>query len=276
MSYIVNNEWLKQHLQDANLCIADCRFSLSDPAKGKAAYLESHISGAVYFDLEHDLSASVTVHGGRHPLPDFADLVDKLEQVGISNEKVVVAYDDGEGAFAARFWWLLSYLGHENVYVLDGGFSGWQQEKLPVTSDIPHPESATFTVNKREDWLVGMDEVKECVKTGNSDKYLIDSREEKRYLGIEEHIDKKAGHIPGAINKPWFEGLESGFYKSAQQQKQRFAEIDPTKEVIVYCGSGVTALPNFLALKEAGYEKVKLYAGSFSDWISYEDNVIEP
>lgn len=276
MKHIVSSDWLQLHLNDRNIRIADCRFSLSDPAKGYAAYLKDHLPGAVYFDLEKDLSSPVGIHGGRHPLPDFAELAGKLETAGFHNDDIVVAYDDGDGAFAARLWWLLSYMGHEKVYVLDGGMHNWKAKGLPVTSSIPDNKKGRYTVSLQEEWIAGIEEVKALVHDKGTGRILVDSREEKRYQGLEEPIDKKAGHIPGAINKPWFEGLEAGFYKSAEEQQQRFADIDPAKEVIVYCGSGVTATPNFLALKEAGYEHVKLYAGSFSDWISYNENKIEP
>ncbi|XJZ25915.1 sulfurtransferase [Bacillota bacterium Lsc_1132] len=276
MKYTVSSEWLLDHLQDRNVRIVDCRFSLSDSKKGKAAYLDGHLPGAVFFDLEKDLSSPVRKHGGRHPLPNLYELVEKLEAAGIHNDDIVVAYDDGDGAFAARFWWLLGYLGHKKVYVLDGGFKNWQTKNNVVTTVIPETERRQFAVSLQEDWLAEIDEVKAVVRGEKNDCIVIDSREAKRYLGIEEPIDKKAGHIPGAVNKPWFEGLDGGFYKSVESQKQRFADIDSAKEVIVYCGSGVTAVPNFLALKEAGYHRVKLYAGSFSDWISYDENKIEP
>ncbi|WHY84379.1 sulfurtransferase [Neobacillus novalis] len=275
MKYVKNKEWLLKNLNDTNVRIVDCRFSLAAPQKKHEEYREGHIPGASYFDLEQDLSGSVRDHGGRHPLPDLAELVTKLENAGISNHTTVIAYDDGDGAFAARFWWLLQYLGHEDVYVLDGGFNGWLEGNYPLSTDIPAFEKTEFQPSLNAELIAATEEVKAFVKNQLDDIILIDSREEKRYLGLEEPIDKKAGHIPGAINKPWMEGLEEGQYIPAAEQKQRFADVDPDKEIIVYCGSGVTATPNFLALKEAGFEKVKLYVGSFSDWISYAENKIE-
>jgi thiosulfate/3-mercaptopyruvate sulfurtransferase len=188
---------------------------------------------------------------------------------------MVVAYDNGEGAFAARFWWLLHYLGHEKVVVLDGGFNGWSKANYPVTTDIPTFKKEKFDASIKPEWLATTEEVMEVVKNQPENVILIDSREAKRFHGIEEPIDKKAGHIPGAINKSWLEGFSGGQYKSVEEQKQRFSEIEDEKQLIVYCGSGVTAVPNFLSLKEAGFEKVKLYIGSFSDWISYQENEIE-
>ncbi|MDQ1001832.1 thiosulfate/3-mercaptopyruvate sulfurtransferase [Neobacillus niacini] len=275
MNLIINKEWLLKNLNEQNVRIVDCTFSLADPKKGRQEYENNHIPGACYFDLEVDLSGEVAEHGGRHPLPNIEEFTLKLEQAGIDNSTTVISYDQGEGAFAARFWWLLQYLGHEKVFVLDGGFKGWVEGNLPITSEIPSFKKTTFKPDINHDLLTSMEEVKAVADEQNSNIVLIDSREERRYLGLEEPIDKKAGRIPGAINKPWFEGLNAGYFKPAEIQKQRFSDINPDNEIIVYCGSGVTAAPNFLALKAAGFEKVKLYLGSFSDWISYQENKIE-
>ncbi|WP_053368247.1 sulfurtransferase [Bacillus sp. FJAT-27245] len=275
MKHIVEKEWLLKQLNEEDVRVVDCRFSLANPEKGGNEYKEAHIPGAVYFDLEKDLSGNVADHGGRHPLPQLDGLIEKLEQAGIGKNTTVVAYDNGEGAFAARFWWMLTYLGHNNVYVLDGGFKNWIDANYPVTAEVPVFNRASFQPAIQDALLADMEEVKALSMGLAENAVLIDSREEKRYQGIEEPIDKKKGHIPSAVNKPWMHGLEEGHYKSIEEQKKRFADIDPEKQVVVYCGSGVTAVPNFLALKEAGYENVKLYLGSFSDWISYEENEIE-
>ncbi|ULT55364.1 sulfurtransferase [Neobacillus drentensis] len=273
MRFVKDKEWLLRNLHDENVRVIDCRFSLADPLQGKKDYLQSHIPGAVHFDLEQDLSGTIGEHGGRHPLPDIDNLIRKIEDAGIDNDKIVIAYDQGEGAFAARFWWLLQYMGHEKVFVLDGGFKTWHESNLPVTVEVPFFEKADFRLKLRPELLATFEEVKEAVETQN--QVLIDSREERRYLGLEEPIDKKAGHIPGALNKPWMEGVRSGHYLPVPEQLQRFSNLNPNQSIVVYCGSGVTAAPNFLALKEAGFEKVKLYVGSFSDWISYDENKIE-
>ncbi|AZU63089.1 sulfurtransferase [Neobacillus mesonae] len=274
MKYLVDHEWLFNHLHDSRIRIVDCRFSLADKEKGHRDYTEGHIPGAVFFDIEKDLSSPVGVHGGRHPMPDLDEFIHKLGEAGIDETVTVIAYDNGEGAFAGRFWWLLQYLGHEQVFVLNGGFKQWKEAGSPITADVPSFDKVQFHSIIREEFLADVEEVR-AVSAGKKDAVLIDSREAKRYLGIEEPIDKKAGHIPGAINKPFIEGFETGKFKSAAEHKERFADVDPEKQIIVYCGSGITATPNFLALKEAGFEKVKLYLGSFSDWISYEDNKID-
>ncbi|MEH7109114.1 sulfurtransferase [Bacillus sp. JJ1764] len=275
LKYILDREWLLDHLHDRQVRIVDCRFTLTDPEKGRQDYLTGHLPGASYFDLEKDLSSPVGLHGGRHPLPNLDQLVKKLEQSGINEDSTVVVYDNGEEAFAGRFWWMLQYLGHEKVYVLNGGFKQWVLADLPVTTDIPLHEPAHFKYQVKPGILAQYSEVQDVVSGAKSDVVLIDSREEKRYLGLEEPIDKKAGHIPSAINKPWMEGLEDGYYKPAGEQHERFSELSSDQQIIVYCGSGVTATPNYLALKEAGFKNVKLYVGSFSDWISYDGNKID-
>jgi thiosulfate/3-mercaptopyruvate sulfurtransferase len=275
MKYVVDKEWLLKNLPEPNIRIVDCRFSLVKPKEGALEYEASHLPGAVFFDLEKDLSGAVSDHGGRHPLPNLKDFVTKLQLAGIDEHTTVIAYDNGEGAFAARFWWMLQYLGHEKVFVLDGGFKAWNEAHYPVTAEVPGFRKAIYTTHIKPELLALVEDVRAVVDGQDGETVLIDSREEKRYLGLEEPIDKKAGRIPGAMNKPWFEGLTGGYYKSAEEQNKRFSDVPFEKEIIVYCGSGVTAAPNFLALKEAGFEKVKLYLGSFSDWISYEDNKIE-
>ncbi|MCM3566854.1 sulfurtransferase [Neobacillus mesonae] len=274
MKYIADKESTLKNLHDSKFRIVDCRFSLADKDKGSQEYKKSHLPGAVFFDLEKDLSGVVDIHGGRHPLPNIQELIQKLEEAGIDETVTIVAYDNGEGAFAGRFWWLMQYLGHEKVFVLNGGFKQWKAAEYPLTTDIPVFEKTHFNSNIRHELLADVDEVR-AVSAGEKDAVLIDSRESKRFLGIEELVDKIAGHIPGAINKPYLEGFINGQFRSVQEQKERFSDIGLTTQVIVYCGSGVTAVPNFLALKEAGFEKVKLYLGSFSDWISYKENEID-
>ncbi|WP_419393754.1 sulfurtransferase [Cytobacillus praedii] len=274
MNHFVEKEWLLEHLEDKNIRIADCRYNLGASEEGYNSYVKDHIPGAVYFHLSKDLSGPVSAHGGRHPLPAIDDLQETFSLAGISEETTVIAYDGGEGSYAARLWWLLNYLGHEKVYILNGGYKAWKNAGYPTNETIPTYLKTEFKVHLNDDIFVSQEEVKTIVESKNADTVIIDSRENKRYLGIEEPIDKKAGHIPGAINKVWTEGFENGRIKSVEEQRKRFQEINRDKQVIVYCGSGVTATPNFIALKMAGYDKVKLYAGSFSDWISYEGNEV--
>ncbi|WP_102274821.1 sulfurtransferase [Cytobacillus massiliigabonensis] len=275
MNPFIEKEWLQDHLNDKNIRIADCRYNLGLSEEGYEAYVKDHIPGAVYFHLSKDLSGSISAHGGRHPLPAIEDLQETFSHAGISDETTVIAYDGGEGSYAARLWWLLNYLGHEKVYILNGGYKAWKDAGYPANESIPTYMRAEFKVRLNNEIFASQEEVKTVVEAKNEETVIIDSRENKRYLGIEEPIDKKCGHIPGAINKVWTEGFENGHIKSIKEQEKRFKEIDKDKHVIVYCGSGVTATPNFIALKMAGYNNVKLYAGSFSDWISYDENEVE-
>ncbi|MGG2092817.1 sulfurtransferase [Bacillus sp. S13(2024)] len=271
---IVTVEWLHEHIQDEHVRIIDCRFDLANPNWGREQYNEEHILGALYFDLDKDLSSPVTQHGGRHPLPNIEAFVRKLSQAGIDERTTVVAYDSQGGANASRLWWLLTYLGHDKVYVLNGGFPAWKEQKFEVTNDIPVFATKTFVPSMQHDIVVTMAELQEKINK-QADITLIDSREPRRYEGLEEPVDKVAGHIPTAQNYFWKDGVtDFGAFKEQSEQEERFIHLDKKKETIVYCGSGVTACPNVLALKMAGFTNVKLYAGSWSDWISYPENSI--
>lgn len=273
MKHIVSQEWLFEHGTDDHIVIVDCRFQLGNPSAGPESYAAHHIPGAFYFDLEQDLSGPKQEHGGRHPLPDIQQLAAKLGRVGIHDESLVVAYDDQGGMYASRFWWLLKFLGHDKVYVLDGSYSQWKEAGYPVTDEPPVEHPSDFTPRVRSEMLVNVEQVKE--RMGQQGTVLIDSREERRYLGIEEPIDKVAGHIPGAKQRFWKDSLTAeGAWKAAAEQQSRFADLQDAKEIIVYCGSGVSACPNVIALSEAGFSNVKLYSGSWSDWITWEDNPI--
>lgn len=273
MNAIVPIKWLLARLYEPDIVIVDCRFQLGKPDAGREAYEASHIPGAVYLDLEKDLSAPKGEHGGRHPLPDPETLARTFGKAGISNESRVVAYDDQGGAMASRLWWLLRYVGHQSVFVMDQGFAAWQKLGLPVAAERKIVIPASFTADPQPQMLVAVEEVR--VKRGQPGVILIDSREGPRYRGEVEPIDPVAGHIPGAINRFWGESRQAdGSWKPADEQRARFADLPPDDELIVYCGSGVTATPNVLALEAAGFNNVKLYAGSWSDWISDPDNPV--
>ncbi|GAB6255911.1 MULTISPECIES: rhodanese-like domain-containing protein [Peribacillus] len=275
MSLIIEKEELLPLLNSNDIRICDCRFQLGTPDAGYKAYKKDHILGAVYFDLEKDLSGQVKEHGGRHPLPDLETIKGKLESHGVTNDTVLIAYDGGEGSFASRFAWLLSYLGHRKVFVLNGGYRAWRDAGYPIDSNQTNYVPAEYHIDLNESVFASFQTVKNYTMNRPDDVILIDSRESKRYEGIEEPIDKKAGHIPGAVNKVWTNVLENGYFKKKEDLQSNFTGIGNDNEIIVYCGSGVTASPNYIALKEAGFKDVKIYIGSFSDWISYDDNPIE-
>jgi len=267
--FIVSPQWLLENLNNPQVVIVDCRFSLADSQLGKQQYQANHIPGSYYLDLNQDLSSSVKEHGGRHPLPNTTELAEKLSAIGVNSQKtLVVAYDDSRLAFASRLWWLLRYLGHEQVAVLDGGFSGWQKAGYTVTDIIPTAARGIFIPQIQKDKVVDFTYVKN--HKDSPDVVLVDSREGERYRGEKEPIDKIAGHIPGAVNYPWQEITDTfGCLLPPSEQSQHWQNIDTNKEILVYCGSGVTACVNLLSLAIAGIPTAKLYAGSWSDWISY-------
>jgi thiosulfate/3-mercaptopyruvate sulfurtransferase len=267
--YIISADALAAALENPQVVVVDCRFALADPQLGQQQYQESHIPGAYYLDLERDLSSPVQKHGGRHPLPNSQQLAAKLASLGVHfGETLVVAYDDSNMAFAARLWWLLRYFGHDRVAILDGGWSAWQQGNYPTTQDIPDSKQGHFTPQLREDWIVEIEGVKQ--RQDSADTILIDSRDRDRYLGEREPIDPIAGHIPGAINLPWKTTCDAtGHIHPPTVQQQRWQALNLPQEIIVYCGSGVTACVNLLSLELAGITNGKLYPGSWSDWCSY-------
>ncbi|MBP0021409.1 MAG: sulfurtransferase [Cyanobacteria bacterium SBLK] len=266
---VVSAQWLADRLEDPQIAIVDCRFSLADPARGEREYRESHIPGAYYLNLDRDLSAPIGPHGGRHPLPDPATFARKLEAMGIEFDRTtVVAYDDSKMAFAARLRWLLGYLGHDRASILDGGWSGWRSLDYPATETLPPAKSGSFSPQIREERIVNIETVK--ARKDLPQTLLIDSRDRDRYLGRREPIDPIAGHIPGAVNFPWQEVCNrEGYIKPQDEQERRWQNLPATDELMLYCGSGVTACVNLLSLEMAGIDSAKLYAGGWSDWCSY-------
>lgn len=273
MKNIVTMGWLVENLNEPNLVIVDCRFIMGQATAGRAAYEQEHIPGAVYADLEQDLSGPVREHGGRHPLPDMGPFSQWLGQLGIDKNTTVIAYDDQGGAMASRFWWMVRFLGHEQVFILEAGYSKWKEAGYPVATEIHKPTAKHFTPSVKTRMLISVHDVRD--RLGKPGIVILDSREQARYLGSQEPIDSAAGHIPGAIHSFWKDSLDNnGVWNDTEMHATRFEYLDKEDEIIVYCGSGVTACPNVLALEEAGFPNVKLYLGSWSDWISYSENPI--
>ncbi len=264
---IVTAEWLNNQKKD--VVVFDCRFNLADPQEGAALYEKNHIPGAFYAHLDHHLSGEKGKMGGRHPLPDMLEFKAFMESCGVSNNSTVVAYDDGVSMFAGRLWWLLSYAGHQKVHILDGGFDEWVAKGFPVTAETPKPSFASFDIELQPNMRASIEEVEK------GKARLIDSRAPERYLGLTEPLDRVPGHIPGAVNCFFAEGLKESRWKNEDEQKARFRGIKQNEPVIVYCGSGVSATPNIIALKMAGYTNVKLYPGSYSEWSSDPSRPIE-
>ena len=274
MSNLISAETLHAMLGEPELRVIDTRFDLTDPAAGLEAYKREHLPGALYLDLNLDLSSAPAEHGGRHPLPDMQEFADKLGRLGVSNSSQIVVYDDQAGVFAGRLWWLLRYAGHDAVRVLDGGFSAWVEAGFDTTDVMPEYEAGVFTAELRPELVVDAEHV--ARNLDNPNVLLLDARGEERYRGETEPMDPKAGHIPGAINMPYTGNLEGKTFKSPDALKEQVEdlELSQAEEVIVYCGSGVSAAHDLIALEEAGIKNAKLYVGSWSDWSSYPDNPV--
>ena len=270
---IVNSQWLCENLENPLVVIVDCRFQLADPSWGQQEYTAGHIPGAYYLDLDQDLSGKVQNHGGRHPLPNIETFAAKLEAIGVvKNQTLVVAYDDSRFAFAARLWWLLRYLDHNSVALLDGGWNGWKAASYPISTAVPQLTQGEFVPQVQTDWTVDLEKVKAC--EDSSSLVLVDSRDRDRYEGKREPIDPIAGSIPGAVNSPWKQVSNSeGYVQPLDYQQQLWSDYQSASEIIVYCGSGVTACVNLLSLELAGFKNTKLYPGGWSDYISYQLSV---
>jgi thiosulfate/3-mercaptopyruvate sulfurtransferase len=257
------------HLHDANWLIVDCRFELGKPSVGEAAYVAGHIPGAVYAHLDRDLASAITPTTGRHPLPSPQDFADTLGRWGVTPETQVVAYDADNGAYAARLWWLLRWVGHRRVAVLDGGYKAWLAAGQPTSTDAPQRTRTKFEVHPdRTAWL-DADEVAARLRSGNW--RLLDARAPERFAGAVEPIDPVAGHVPGARNHPFALDLDSsGRFLAPEELRARFEKSQEginDAHTIAMCGSGVTACHLLLAMEAAGKPGAKLYAGSWSEWI---------
>jgi thiosulfate/3-mercaptopyruvate sulfurtransferase len=254
--------------------VADCRFALADPAAGEAAYRQAHIPSAVYLHLERDLAAPRAATGGRHPLPAPADFTVVMRRAGLDTGRLLVAYDDSRGAFASRLWWLARYFGHERVCVLDGGIGAWIRAELPLDAVVPAPRTGDFSARPHEHMRIDYESLAPLVAARSL--ATVDSREPRRYAGLEEPIDPVPGHVPGAVNRPWGEATREAdaCFLDAAAQRERWRGME-TADLVVYCGSGVTACVNLLSLEIAGIRGARLYPGSWSDWCSRPGAAVE-
>ncbi|SAM30273.1 sulfurtransferase [Pseudomonas sp. 1 R 17] len=272
LAQLISPQQLAERQASAGLVILDCRFALEDPDYGRCSYAEGHIDGAQYADLERHLSGPV-IKGvtGRHPLPAAGTFAEQLRAWGIHADTDIVLYDDGPGAYAARAWWLLAWLGkRDGVFILDGGLKAWHAAGFPLSLDAPVIERGTFDGTPDNHLLLDAEHLQK--RLGQPGLTLIDARAQARFRGEVEPIDPIAGHIPGAQCAAFNENLGSdGRFLPAEQLKQRFAaqlQGRSPEELVAYCGSGVTACHNLFALSLAGYPLGKLYAGSWSEWIT--------
>jgi thiosulfate/3-mercaptopyruvate sulfurtransferase len=252
--------------------VADCRFLLGDAQAGERAYTQSHLHGAHYLHLDRDLSGPRGITGGRHPLPDAAAFGATLARIGLAEGQLLVAYDDSRGAYAARLWWLARYFGHNEVCLLDGGWSAWCDQGLPVSADIALPRAGSRVLRPATEMVVDFEALADPAV--RRELCLIDARDPPRYAGVEEPIDRVGGHIPGAINVPWggAVGVDGRFLGPAAQHARW--EPSAAEPRVIYCGSGVTACVNLFSRALAGYDADRLYPGSWSDWCSRDDAAI--
>jgi len=248
--------------------IFDCRHDLANPALGEQQYREAHIPGALFAHLDRDLSAPKTGRNGRHPLPDPDDFVKWLGRSGLAPTDQVVCYDAGNGAMAARLWWMLRWIGHDQVAVLDGGIAKWRNEGRPVTTELPRFAPLDYPLKLRAELAVDVGTVERSLDKS----LLLDARAPARYRGEQEPIDPVAGRIKGAQNRFNMENVApDGTFKPSSRLKEDFQSVLKGRspaEVIHYCGSGVAACHNLLAMEIAGLTGGKLYAGSWSEWSS--------
>ena len=254
---------LASRLPATSLVIVDCRFDLADTAAGEHHYLNGHIPGAVYAHLDNDLSGPPLTDAGRHPLPAPAALIALFRRLGIDNGTQVVVYDGGNGMIASRLWWMLRYMGHSAVALLDGGWQAWTAGGHPQRSGRESNPPGRFSGAPRRDRLVLLDEVAQAAR-------LIDSRGPERYRGETEPLDPRAGHIPGAVNFPFTHNVaaDGRLLPAATLRAQLLEAVGqtPAEDAVFYCGSGVTACLNILSMVHAGLPEPRLYVGSWSEW----------
>ncbi len=266
---VIGVDQLVENLDNPDWIILDCRFDLSSPGIGREQYLAGHIPGAQYVHLNEDLSSPITAVSGRHPLPEPEALAGTFSRLGIDPSIQVVAYDADGGGFAARLWWCLQYAGHAAVAVLDGGYPAWLRAGLEHESANEVAPTRQFQLQPRMELRIDTDAI--LSQLGDSSKILLDSRAAERYRGEEEPIDALPGHIPGAINRHWQDNLKpDGTWKDPGSLRREFEIILDQRspgQLAAYCGSGVTACQNILSMAYAGFEGMKLYPGSWSEWI---------
>lgn len=265
---LVDAETLAGALGRDDLVVIDCRFSLAEPGAGEAAWRDAHVPGARYAHLDRDLSGPHRPGAGRHPWPGAADFTATLGRWGVTPRRQVVAYDAGDGAIAARLWFLLRALGHRSVAVLDGGWARWTALGLPTGCDVPAPATpqayaAEFDVAR----LLDVAQVQAHLARGG---LLVDARGGERFRGEVEPIDSRAGHVPGAVSRPYADNLVDGRFKPPSQLATEFRDLIGARQaadVVAMCGSGVTACHHLLAMEHAGLPSAKLFTGSWSGWI---------
>lgn len=264
--YLVDVSFLKQ-----NPIVIDCRFDMANPTYGPEAYKKSHYPNAYYLHLENDLTAELQTHGGRHPLPDLSVFVEKVGRFGIKNDSQVLLYDDGDLPMASRLWLMLKLIGLKEVYILNGGFKALVNHNIPLTDELPAYKENKFEVQLDLSYICSMEETKQALNDPKA--IVVDSRAPERYAGLIEPFDKIAGHIPGTVNYFWKDLFKEDQVKNYGDLEAHFLEMNNYEKVIVHCGSGITGAVNQFFMRELNIPAV-LYLGSYSDWISYDENEV--
>jgi thiosulfate/3-mercaptopyruvate sulfurtransferase len=274
-SPLISTAELAAIINDPNLVIVDTRHDLMNPSIGRDAYAAGHIPGAIYLSIDEDLSGAKTGKNGRHPLPEPEAFAQTLGAKGIGNSSKVVVYDQGSAMFVGRLWWMLRWLGHDNVFVLDGGIAQWQKEGRAVENTPNTRTATTFKASPREH--MRLTAAQTAATLGDPTRRILDARAAERYRGEVEPVDPVAGHIPGAFNRAFPNNLRDGVFKPADELKREFEAIlaGRTPEQLIHqCGSGVSALANMIAMEHAGLSGSTLYAGSWSEWCSDDSRPI--
>lgn len=273
---LIETGQLSALIEKKSAVVLDCRFDLNDPERGREEYAEAHIPWAYYVHLDEDLSSKVIPgETGRHPLPTAAHVEALIRSLGVVKKSTVVVYDHANGGIAARAWWIMRWAGIEDVRLLNGGWSAWENAGLPMTNVVPSAGNSQFVIDRKHRPEIEMAGIPDFVKSTNS--ILLDARAADRYRGIAEPIDPVAGHIPGAINLPWMTNVDDhGMWLQPADIRKNFEEVASMTDtdVAVYCGSGVTACHLAFAYEFAGLGVAKLYAGSWSEWITGPDNPV--
>ncbi|WP_409227939.1 sulfurtransferase [Gudongella sp. SC589] len=272
MKNFVTTDWLKDNLNGENIVVFDVRYQLGNEGYGLEEYKKGHIDGAVFVPMEDILTGEVREHGGRHPLPDLNDFTTNMKNLGVENGKIVVAYDDGELAMAGRLWWMLRYIGKDDVFILKGGISEWKEKGFGLsTKEVEPVKGVALTTRIKDEMIADVEDVRRAM--GKDDQIIVDSRTPDRYRGEIEPIDRIPGHIPSAVNYPWTDLVDDIGAVDGEKLTAHYSRLGKYDKILVHCGSGITGTVNIMFMDEIGLQPV-LYLGGYSDWISYEENEI--
>ena len=272
MKNFKDSKWLLENIDDKDLVILDARSDLMDPLEGRRLYDSEHIEGARYVGLEDILTGEVKSHGGRHPLPDLNEFILDMKRLGVEDRSKVLIYDEGSLAMAGRLWYIFKLIGKEDVYILEGGIENFIKNGGETTAELPVlQERGDLSLNLDTSIIVDIDYLKS--RMDDRDTAIVDVRAHERYIGEVEPLDTIAGHIKGAVNYPWTELLEDNSNIDLEKIEEKFTDLKDCKEIIVHCGSGVTGTVAMLLLDEIDIDS-RLYAGGYSDWVSYGENEV--